>query len=571
MKKTFALLAAVLLVLSFAGAAFAIHAEIPAETQAVVAKGTIQITLGGEIRTRGWYTDNRGAAPTATADRPAGYEYGQGWVTTGIRATENLASLPSSIGGLYRLDINNDGDIADTFETNTRLNNTGGAFPAGLQSDFVANNYPQATIFRQRTASAPFTATNSGFKSAFGVIGGEHASAAWYDQRIRLAVNVDASPGVTGRIVLESDTGADDKYTWGAATGNGMNTKPGGAWSTTSQHGTEAIGILEAWIQYTGSGLFGFNSGVKVGHMPLKLSHSQFFDHTQMGNDAIVFFMDPTKELHVGLLTIKLAEGSTAISGDDTDAYVALMTYKLDPNHNIGANYTYLDNDSGSMRLQNLGLHADGKFGNFGYKAEVDFQFGDVSSGVDASGYGVYLAGNYKMAPATLRGSFAYGSGQKEDDSDVTMFQTFVGSVQNYTLIYEYLASSAASPWMGGAAGGGRGTGIANTTYFNLGVDYAATKDINLSLDGYILKASKTPSGISKNVGWEVDAKMRWMLSKNLSYQIDAGYFKPGRFYSDTADAYASVLDKDNWESYGCSNYDRKGITVVRNMLTLSF
>ena len=46
------------MVLGFAVSAFAIHAEIPSETQAVVAKGGTQITLGGEIRTRGWYRDN---------------------------------------------------------------------------------------------------------------------------------------------------------------------------------------------------------------------------------------------------------------------------------------------------------------------------------------------------------------------------------------------------------------------------------------------------------------------------------------------------------------------------------
>ena len=43
------------MVLGLAATAFAIHAEIPAETQAVVSAANIQITLGGEIRTRGWW------------------------------------------------------------------------------------------------------------------------------------------------------------------------------------------------------------------------------------------------------------------------------------------------------------------------------------------------------------------------------------------------------------------------------------------------------------------------------------------------------------------------------------
>ena len=68
MKKTFAVIAAVLFVLSFAASAFAIHAEIPAETQAVVAKSATQITLGGEIRVRGWYTNNLGDAVASHTD-----------------------------------------------------------------------------------------------------------------------------------------------------------------------------------------------------------------------------------------------------------------------------------------------------------------------------------------------------------------------------------------------------------------------------------------------------------------------------------------------------------------------
>ena len=58
LKKYLALILGVLFVLSFAASAFAIHAEIPSETQAVVATGSTQITLGGEIRTRGWWQDN---------------------------------------------------------------------------------------------------------------------------------------------------------------------------------------------------------------------------------------------------------------------------------------------------------------------------------------------------------------------------------------------------------------------------------------------------------------------------------------------------------------------------------
>ena len=58
MKKYLALVLGVLFTLGFAASAFAIHAEIPAETQAVVAKGSTQITMGGELRFRGELRNN---------------------------------------------------------------------------------------------------------------------------------------------------------------------------------------------------------------------------------------------------------------------------------------------------------------------------------------------------------------------------------------------------------------------------------------------------------------------------------------------------------------------------------
>ncbi len=57
MKKYGAIILAILFVLGLAASAFAIHAEIPAETQAVIAKGT-QITLGGSLRFRGDLNEN---------------------------------------------------------------------------------------------------------------------------------------------------------------------------------------------------------------------------------------------------------------------------------------------------------------------------------------------------------------------------------------------------------------------------------------------------------------------------------------------------------------------------------
>lgn len=422
MKKYLALILGVLFVLSFAASAFAIHAEIPSETQAVVAKGATQITLGGELRTRGWYQDN---------------------ITSG----------------------------KDPLKTN---------------------------------------------------------SAAFYDQRVRLSVDATVAPGVKGYVMVESNGGTADTYTWG-----NFNSKP------------TDLQINEAWILYTGSGLLGFNSGLKIGHMPLALGNKEFFDHTKFGDDAIVFFMDPTKQLHVGLLTVKFSENFSGIGNanldntNDLDGYVALMTYKLDDTASLGVNYTYLNCSDLDFSHQNLGIHGNASFAGVNLKGAADIQFGDQNEDQSFGGWAAMLGADFKLNPVTLRVSAAYGSGD-DDDDDNDAFITYLGADQHYTLVYEYRVNSAA---------GTTATGLNNTGYINLGVDYAASKDLSMSVDGYWLKASEDNAAGEDEIGWEVDAKAKYALAKNLSYQVDAGYFDAGDFYGKKA----------------------KGATVLRHTLTLNF
>jgi hypothetical protein len=429
-------------VMSFTASAFAIHAEIPAETAAVVAAGSTLITLGGEIRTRGWWTNNRGNIGTAAAP--------------------NISPV-----------------------------------------------------------SAP--------------------NAAWYDQRIRLSLDAKIASDVQGYVQLESGAatasyGANqsDTLSWG-----NFNSKIGG------------MNILQAWILYKNTSLFGFGSGLKVGHMPLALGEKMFFDHTKFGDDAIVFFIDPTKDLHIGVLTIKLAEFSTADNTDDTDAYVGLFTYKIDAKNTVGANYTYLNNSDIGMGMSNLGLHGNGKISSLGWKAEVDFQFGDVVSGAKAKGWAFMGGLSYMLDTTNLRGTFAAGSGQKAGSD----FNNFISFLDNgvlsglqgnptYSFVYEYLIKTAS---------GRRFSGLENTTYFNVGADFTPAKDLKASVDGYIFRATKSNTAVggssSKDAGWEVDGKLVYSVAKNLTYQVDAGYFKAGNLYG---------VNKAN-------------TTALRHMLTLSF
>lgn len=421
LKKYFALILGVLFVLSFAGSAFAIHAEIPSETQAVVAKGSTQITLGGEIRVRGEFRQN----------------------TT---------------------DFNSDS--------------------------------------------------------------GDHYAA--YDQRVRLSIEAKVSPNTMGFIQVEAGDGKGvNNYTWGKENdgAKGVYTK--------GETKRGQFNIIQAWILHTGSGLLGIPSGLKIGHMPLALGNKLFFDHTLYGDDAIVFFMDPTKELHVGLVHVKFTEASATLN-DDSTAYVGLFTYKLGKDMNISGDVSYVDDQlltmmgatfTGGTHLWNFGLRGDMKVGGLGLKADVEVQSGKAkmtTADVKLRGYAFLAGATYSLNGINLEAAYAYGSGDKSGTADkLELFITGLSQVQNYTYVYDYRTVTAA---------GATGTGLANTQYIKVGAGTTLAKNLTGKLDLYWLRANKVASG-SKSIGTEIDWNIKYQLDRNLVYMIEGGYLIAGGFY----------------------------------------
>jgi len=373
-------------------------------------------------------------------------------------------------------------------------------------------------------------------------------SAAYYKGSAVLTVDAKISDNLKGYMELETgDKNYSGSYTWG----------------TQDVKADASLWFRQLWIQYTGSGLLGVPSGLKVGHQLLTLGEKQFLNLERFGTDAILVFTEPTKELFLAALTAKGSEGVKEDNTDDLDIYVLLGTYKLDKNNTIGVNYTYANLPEADLKFSNLGFHANGLLaGALTYAAELDFQFGSfcddgglctlgtesVTDKTKYKGWGLMAKAGYKLDPVNLRASFGMGSGDSDyNDDKIGDFQTVMSPEVvsptsrpvHYTQIYERTIRTAALERTLGA--GSRSTGIANTTYYNLGLDLAATKDLTLALDGFILRATKNGAwedemghSVSKNVGTEVDFKGTYKITKNLSYYLEAGIFSPGSFYEDT-------------------------------------
>ena len=383
-------------------------------------------------------------------------------------------------------------------------------------------------------------------------------SQALYTTNVNITFDAKVSDNVHGFIELEtsgSGSRTSGLYYWGS----NQDTKP-----------DADFGIRQAWIQYTGSGLLGVPSGLKAGHMLITLGEKQFLNNERFGDDAILLWVDPTKELHLALGTAKLHEGKTALGSitntDDIDGYILLGTYMIDKNNTIGANYTWIHSDGflpslsstvpniDKLNFHNIGVHANGNVVGLTYAAEADVQFGTLEglSGTDDrdfEGWAIMGKLGYTFDPLTIRASAAYGSGDDSPTSgDIKEFQTLQGPDEigplarfvHYTQIYERTLRTTTGITPTGAAAGQvltgttRNTGIANTTYYNLGIDVSPVKELTLSLDGFLIYASETKPGVDDNAGTELDFKGTYKIAKNLSYFVEAAGFWPGDYYKDT-------------------------------------
>jgi hypothetical protein len=481
-KKYLAIILGTVFVLGFAASAFAIHAEIPAETQATVAKGSTQITLGGEIRMRGEIQQN----------------------TT---------------------DFNS--DRAD--------------------------------------------------------------GKAYYDGRVRLYLDAKVTPNVQGFVQIEAGNGIEGKssdlWIWGNGNGAAFTTTPNnnasGAY-TAGDSKRGALNILEAWILYKGSGLLGIPAGLKVGHMPLALGNKLFFDHTKFGDDAIVIFADPTKELHVGVLTAKFREGNyasnsspfsgaTASQNDDANGYVALFNYRA-KDFGFSGDATYVDDQTGAgavgtlpfggfakvpIHFWNFGLRGDANFSGLGIMGDVEVQAGKIDNvDVKFRGWAGMAGLNYTLAPVKLVLEGAIGSGDSKADNKFSAFVTSVSYAQHYTYVYDYRTVNACAE---SAAGG-----LCNTWYIKAGAEANLTKDLSGLLNVYYLQAVKSEYGVaglggvdttSKHIGTEVDAKLTYKIDRNLNYWVEGGYLFAGKF----------------WESVPATSGLHDNAYAVRHGISLSF
>jgi hypothetical protein len=377
-------------------------------------------------------------------------------------------------------------------------------------------------------------------------------SQALYTSNVYLTLDAKVSDNVRGFIELETAAGTSGNVNSGVY-----------YWGTYDSKPNADMLIRQAWIQYTGSGLLGIPAGIKIGHFMVALGEKQFLDNTRFGNDGIMAWIEPSKDFNLTFATTKLNEGTTKFGdithSDDVDGYFLIATYMPNKDNKMGLNLTWARSDAApataplsadNLEFGNIGVHANGRVAGLSYAAEADSQLGYIkphgADQKDFRGWAIYGKVGYTFDPVTVRVSAARGSGDgdKNDDS-IKEFQAIVGPdtigpiarFTHYTLIYERILRTAANQQI--ISPNVRTTSIANTTYANLGVDINPVKELNLSVDGFMLTATNTGEwgNGSNDLGWEIDGKMSYKIAKNLVYFVEAGLFKPGHGYDKMVDS----------------------------------
>jgi hypothetical protein len=334
--------------------------------------------------------------------------------------------------------------------------------------------------------------------------------------------------------------------------------------------GTGAFRVREAWLD---TPLLG-GVRLKGGHMFLQLGNGWFLRNMKNGDDAWVGYTD-IGNLHLGLVNAKIADVAL---DNDSDFYAAVATMKMSDDMTVGANLSRVvfakpSAVLGSDVLNNLDVHASLGLGAIKLTAELDVQMGTDKTSCaggacpDYAGNQLVVQGTMAMDPLAVNFTVARGSGNEATAplvgvNDIDQIQVVLDGDPHYTLIYEYMMKTAA---------GGTGTGFANTTAVGGGADL---KLGSLTVGGnvwYLLATEKTnlrgalnadgTNLLADDLGIEIDARIGWKLSDNVSWNWTLGYFLPGDAYmrDDPASAVVGV------------NKDADETTAIQGVLSMKF
>jgi hypothetical protein len=483
------LLVAVALVLGLSGAAFAIQAEIPADTTAAIAKGGTQVTIDGELRFRGANYQNISDFNSNVANGPA--------LTTATLGNAN------GYGPAER----------NVFETRVRL---------GVKAQVSPNTVGYIQL--EGAGAAGATGENTNWGSSNGQ-GGTNAYGTF-----RKGEDKTSPMQIMQAWIQHSGSGLIGVPAY-IKVGHQPITIGAGIFYKHSVYGDDAVVVGVTPVK-----------GLDISAVYVKLNESLVNSADDMDLYSTVVSYAINKDIVLGL-------DLSFLQGQDKGANNGAVVTPVIGAVSTGTAATAYD----KFLLFDAGFNAKATFMNaLTVKGTFDIQLGrrtftndpgnaaiKAIVGADKQtfrGFAGTFGVAYTMAPATVAFDFGYGSGDASGNSKkLSTFMTAQGHTwsQPGTFIYEYLTVNAA----GNVSGG-----LQNTIYAKLSGAVDVTKSLNFggSLTGLMAAAKAYGDGgymtgtrntTSRYIGTEVDMKASYQIDKGLKYFVEGGYLFAGNFW----------------------------------------
>lgn len=328
---------------------------------------------------------------------------------------------------------------------------------------------------------------------------------------------------------------------------------------------TVKIGRQNIWL---GRGFVIGNAGVGVWDTQSALPSTirEVSDATAFDAIRATLDYDPWT---IDLIYAKIdANGAAAVDpvNDDNDLYVANIGYDF-TKYDAEAELYYILEHNKSGRVAPGGTSFDANatstlglrgsyvpFESMNVWAEGALQFGDYANVAqrreDIEAYAFNIGADYTFTDIrwtpmlTMEYTFLSGEEAGNANGDWSAwnplyrgkFDSYIANFRNITKVTDYDVTQ-------GVSANGNNNGVTNEHEFAVGGRINPMTDITVDGRATFLWFSEVPvAGNNDEIGWELDGKVTYDYTEDVTFQVAAGIFFPGSYYPETDDDNAAQI-----------------------------
>lgn len=313
------------------------------------------------------------------------------------------------------------------------------------------------------------------------------------------------------------------------------------------------VDLYQGYIEW--EKLLGFPFSLKVGRQDFSYGSTFFLGTNDFYNglswDGAKGSIEFDKRFSIDLIGVKMAK----LNPGDPNIYLTGLysTYKLDQENSLEGYLFYNKGgfpflhrefeitDSG-QKWFTIGIRFAGKRSGFDYELEPQFQWGKVKNPivdgrdkVQAYGGRLDIGYTFKLPwEPRIFGAYAYGSGDNDPfDGKVKQFH---GNIFNDNYLVGDM--SVITDLSGVTVNDIHASGV---QVWVAGISLNPLSNFNVNLDVHRFRASKAPSGFSKDLGVEVNLVASYNLAKEISLLFGLNRFSPGRFFEQASGSKGNI------------------------------